>query len=466
MTDTDRPDGDGAAERRSATAESVFDHGAQSGSTPPRKTRVTIVGGAVLAAILVAGGILSSTIGLEPAWGTLVGALSSAQQPKVVVWRDVDGIAHRTTVNRVKYDALVAEQRTVLDAAHLDTRAAAKTRIEADVAAVFSDIDDRVPQYGEWYYRYTTKYLLMTHGAMGLWGDFLARAANQPFTLEQAIGLIQGHLTDYLEAQYADKVLRPDRTEAQLQAAYDQDLAKLHEEWLTVLVAEQQRFAEFLTTQNGVVVSRADSAALDDEKLDWNFSVGDAAHKTTVTVQKFRRGLLSIAVSRPRKYAVPGAPPAEPEQDSQDSTEESDEIAHVISNLFSAIIDPLAAQFSALLASTVAGGFAGGMTGGLMTIPVAATPGLVLSAPLVGAAIGAAITVGTDITATRLEERMTRADFEQSLRDTLAKTQKAITDTLVATLFQHADLEFAAGSRHLEPPPAIDKKPGSSAPQS
>ncbi len=421
------------------------------------KARAAILIGAVVAAATAALGIVAaSTVEPSPAWRALIVSLSPGPPPKIVVWRDAAGAIRKAAVDPIKYDDLVAQQRKLLDAVRTDTRAAARTRIEADTAAVFSDIDDRIPQYGEWYYRYTTKYLLMAHGAMGFWHDFGRRPAGTPLTVAEAVQIIQNHLNSYLKEQYAADVLHPPDTEARLQNAYDRDLATLHDEWRTVIADENRRFAEFLDGEKSTIVPASDGQA-----LDWDFYIGDTVHNDSVTVRKFRRGMLTIAITRPQKYVVPGAPTPEPEED---PNEDVDEISHVIVNLFSAIIDPLAAQISGLLAGTFAGGLAGAVTGGIMTVPVAAAATSVLSAPLVGAAIGAAITVSTDIASTRLEEHITRGAFEQNLRETLAKTQKEITDNLAAALTEHADSQFVEGSRHLGLPPTANKKPGAAAP--
>lgn len=441
----------GTSDRASADAFAAAP--APTGAGPARGRRAAIVVGGIIVAAIVGGGALSLTVGPRPAWRSLVTALSPPS--KVLIWRDAQGAFRKAAVDPVKYEELVAQQRKTLDAARVETRNAAKTRMEADTAAVFSEIEDRVPRYGEWYYRYTTKYLLMTHGAMGFWSDFRKRPADKPFTATEAIELIQDHLAAYLEEQYADKVLDPPITEAKLQSDYERDLAALHEEWRTVIADENRRFAEFLDSQHSTIVPPGEAGAIGDEKLDWDFRVG-VAHNDAVTVRKFRRGLLTIAVSRPQKYLIPGASTPEPKDN---PTEGADEISHVIVNLFSAVIDPLAAQASALLAGTVAGGLAGAVTGGMITVAPAVVPGLALSAPLVGAVIGAAITVSTDIASTRLEERMTRPAFEQNLRDTLGKTQKEVADNLVQTLYEHADSQFVEGSRHLGPPPATNKKP-------
>jgi hypothetical protein len=428
----------------------------------PSARRWAIVGGVGIVALIVAAGALSLTDGMHPAWRSLVAAVSPGPPPKMLLWRDAQGAIRKAAVDPVKYEELATRQRRTLGWAHIETRADARTRIVADTAAVFSEIEDRIPQYGEWYYRYTTKYVLMTHGAMGFWNEFWRPDRDTPFTVAETIALIQDHLEAYLGEQYAADVLHPPITEAELQSDYDRDLAALHEDWGKIVADENQLFAKFLDTQNSTIVPPDESAGIDDQKLDWDFRSTDIIHKDRITVRKFRRGLLSIAISRPAKYIVAGAPAPEPDEDPNEGT---DEISHVIANLFSAVIDPLSAQLSALLAGTVAGGLAGAATGAMVTVPPAAVPGLALSAPLLGAVIGAAITVSTDIASTRLEEHMTRAAFEQNLRDTLAKTQKEITDNLVAALYEHADAQFVEASHHLGPPPTTDKKPDPIAPR-
>jgi hypothetical protein len=448
-----RPEGDDAPASDPLSADAAGD-AASTVSIRLRNRRAMVIG-IVIAASIATGGALALTVGLYPAWRSLV-AVSPLSEPasRVLVWRDAQGVLRKAAVDPVKYDELAAEQGRILNAARTDTRAAAKTRIEADVAAVFSEIEDRIPHYGEWYYRYTTKYVLMTHAAIGLWHDSWDRPGDKPFTAAEVIQLIQDHLAAYLEEQYAAGVLHPQDTEIKLQNDYERDLAALHEEWRTIFANENRRFAEYLDTQQSTIVPAAEIAGIDGQKLDWDFRSSDVVRKARVTVRKFRRGLLTIAISRPGRYIVPGAPAPEPEKD---PGEDTDEISHVIGNLFTAVIDPLSAQASALLAGTVAGGFAGAMTGGAMPIVPGAVTGIALSAPLVGAAIGAAITISTDIASTRLEEHMTRGAFEQNLRDTLAKTQKEITDNLVAALYEHADSQFVEGSGHLGAP--AEKKP-------
>jgi hypothetical protein len=426
----------------------------------PRTRRWTIVVGAVIVALTVAGGALSLADGMHPAWRSFVASVSPGPPPKIVLWRDAEGAIRKAAVDPIKYEELVTRQRLTLDAARIDTRADARTRIEADIAAVFSEIEDRIPQYGEWYYRYTTKYVLMTHGAMGFWNEFWGRDRDTPFTTAEIIGLIRQHLEAYLDARYAADVLHPFVTEAKLQSSYERDLAMLHLDWGKIVADENQRFAEFLDTQSSTIVPPEESVGIDDRKLDWDFRSNGHIHEDRMTVRKFRRGLITLTINQPKKYIVPGTPPAEPEPD-----EGNDEISHVIINLFSAVIDPLSSQLSALLAGTIAGGLASNVTSAILTVPPAVVPGLAFSAPLIGAAIGAAITVSTDIAATRLEEHMTRAAFEQNLRDTLVKTQKAISDNLVAALHEHANAQFVEASRHLGPPPPTDKRPDAIVPR-
>src|SRR5260221_11975353 len=114
----------------------------------PAGPRWPIVVGAVIVAVTVAGGALSLVGGMHPAWHSFVATVSPGPPPKILLWRDAEGAIRKAAVDPVKYEELVTRQRLTLDAARIDTRADARTRIEADTSAGFSDIDDRLPQIG------------------------------------------------------------------------------------------------------------------------------------------------------------------------------------------------------------------------------------------------------------------------------------------------------------------------------
>jgi hypothetical protein len=111
------------------------------------------------------------------------------------------------------------------------------------------------------------------------------------------------------------------------------------------------------------------------------------------------------------------------------------------------VIGPLGNESGALLSSMVAG-TVGALAGHSAAVAAGAVPvgGIVVTMPL-GALVGVAMTISSDVATTRLEEHLTRAGFEQSVRDGLSKANQAIDKTLIQLLEQHANARFLEASR-------------------
>jgi len=365
---------------------------------------------------------------------------------KTLRWRDADGTIRQTTVDGAKYHDFVVAEDKALEQTRVETLADAKTRLEADVSAVFSTISDRVPAYGGWYFRFTTKYVLMGEAVWGLSKEPINTIAAR--TGDQLIKSITNNLTDYLKARYASLVLHPQETQSALEAAFDRDLDALHQTWQTAITAENQRFADFITREAGPNTVSAGPVA-EDAELDWDLQEAPVLHVDQLAVKTFRSGLLTLAIRQPQRIKTDQSQP--PTADSV-AEENADAISSVIVNLFQTVVNPLAEQAGSLLSATVAGA-AGAAVAGSGTTTAAGVPAatsLAITAPW-GALVGIAVTISADIAASRLEEHLTRADFEKKLRDTLEQSHQNIAKTLIAVMHEHADVQFHESSRKLDP---------------
>ncbi len=302
---------------------------------------------------------------------------------------------------------------------------------------IFAEIDDRVPHYATWHFRYTTKYLLMAEAVYGLW----TRPGGIPVTGAQTIAAIQTHVGQYLEDEYKDRLLHPAETRSKLEAAFERDVADLRTRWLRLIAAQNQRFAEFIATEGGAG-GTPDDGALGDRQLDWDLKVDAALPAERITYRTFRSGLLTIKASRPAKTGVGEAAAA----DESDAKDRADDVAKVVVTLFESVINPLASETGTLLSSMVAG--AVGALAGHSAAVAAGVPtvGVAMTLPL-GALVGLAMTISSDVATTRLEEHLTRTAFEQSVRDGLVKTNQAVDKTLAALLEEHANARFLEASR-------------------
>jgi hypothetical protein len=359
------------------------------------------------------------------------------QGPKVLTWRDAPGIVRTTVVDGAQYHDFMLATGAALNKARTETSDIAQAKLQAETALIFAEIDDRIPRYASWHFRYTTKYELMAQAVFGLW----TRQGGIRVTGEQTIVAIQNHLGQYLEDEYKDRVLHPAETRAKLEAAFERNVADLRARWLQLIAEQNQRFAEFVAATGGPGTP-IEEGKLGDRKLDWDLKVDAALPAERITYQTFRSGLLTIKASHPAKLAA-GETPAE---EKSDGKERADDVAQVVLALFSSVINPLANESGTLLSSMVAG--AVGALAGHSAAVAAGLPsaGFALTVPL-GALVGMAMTISTDIATTQLEEHLTRSSYEQSVRDALTKTNHAIDKSLAALLEEHANARFLEASR-------------------
>lgn len=445
MTTTDTPAAvnDGGHE---GVAETAAAHPALTRNARRRPDRKRIVAGLLVAALVLGGSAVYLAHRGTSGWGWLAaiggpgppGAMpGTVSGPKVLTWRDAAGIVRTTTVDGARYHDFILATAAALDKARTETSDIAQAKLQAETALIFSEIEDRIPRYASWHFRYTTKYVLMAQAVYGLW----MREGGVPVTGAETIAAIQSHLGQYLEDAYNDRLLHPAETRSKLEAAFERNVADLRTRWVQLIAEQNQRFAEFIAASGGPGTP-LDEGTLGDRKLDWDLKVDAALPAERITYQTFRSGLLTIKASHPAKLAAGEAPADEKSGDK----DRADDVAQTVVTLFSSVVGPLADESRTLLSSTIAG--AVGALAGHSAAMAAGVPGVgfVITVPL-GALVGLAMTISTDVAATRLEERLSRASFEEGIRDDLVKTNRAIDKTFAALLQEHANARFLEASR-------------------
>jgi hypothetical protein len=370
---------------------------------------------------------------------------SQAGEPKIrdtVIWRDEAGDIYRAKVGGGRFEAFLRQRKEALEVARTASRDRASAEVMAALKPVFADMRARVPGYADWYFGYLTKYQLMSHALLpGLdyLGGTLGFSAPPDKSLIQTIG---PHVVSYLEEQYSERVVWPRATEIRLRDAFDKSYDVLQAHWKRIVDEQRAAMHAFVKEQAGSAerLSADQAAALE---LDWDGSRehGPTMHAEGVVEKSFRRGLLSVRLKVPKSAKAPDKPDV-----GGKTPEEADEITHVIVNLFDKLIGPVVSQMSDLAIGVFAGSAAGGttagfgMAGGLgMAGPPAAFATGVATAVPIGAAIGLGATVVAEMLSNRLEESLSRGEFEEGLRQTVAATENAIETGIIAVLHEHVE---------------------------
>jgi hypothetical protein len=384
----------------------------------------------------------------------LVLAEREAETRDTVVWRDEAGAIYRAKIDGGRFTEFLRRRKATLEAARTESRDQAAAEILAALKPVFADMTARVPDYADWYFGYLTKYELMAHAlvpAFDYLGRRLGSAAPADQSLIQAIG---PHVVGYLEAQYAERVMRPGEAEIRLQAAFDKSYGSLRAHWERIVEEQREAMRGFIRDQTQAgSAERLSADQTAGSELDWDGSRDAAAsmHEEGILERSFRRGLLSVRMEIPKFARAPVQPDV-----NEETPEQADEITHVIVNLFDKLIGTVVSQMSDLAVGIFAGSAAGGttvgfgmagmlgMAGGLgVAGPPAAIATGVANAVPIGAAIGLAATVVAEMLTNRLEASLSRAEFEEGLRQTVEATENAIETGIVAVLHEHVEGWYA-----------------------
>jgi hypothetical protein len=341
---------------------------------------------------------------------------SAAKARDTVIWRDETGVIYRAKIGGGRFEEFLRQRKGPLEAARSESRDQAAAEILATLKPVFADIKARVPGYADWYFGYLTKYELMVHAflpAIVYLGGSLDFSSPPDKSLIQAIG---PYVVEYLEQQYADRVVRPREAEIRLRAAFDTSYGVLRAHWGRV-VDEQRGAMRALIKEQAGSAERLSAGQAAGVELDWDGGrdQGSAMHEEGMVDRSFRRGLLSVRLKVPMSPKIPVKPDVR-----EKTPEETDEVTHVIVNLFDRLIGPVVSQMGDLAIGVFAGSAASGttvgfgMAGGLGVAgpPAAFATGVATAVPI-GAAIGLAATVAAEMLSNRLEASLNRGEFEE-----------------------------------------------------
>jgi hypothetical protein len=395
---------------------------------PGRSRRQSIAGGATLLAVAVLVGLTAHwlTMRLEPV-GASAPSATPARSPSSrndVVWRQVDGTVYHARIDGARLAQFLEECHESTKKAREEGHALIRAGLPPLLDPIFSEIAARVPSYADWYYRYDTRYVLMAQALIPAVTQLVGSPADALHRRDAFTQAVIDHVTGYLQEQYGDRVLHPGATASAIQAAIDQTMTALEIGWLREVDWQRTRMQTLIKAAGPAEPLSTEAAGR--QPIDWDGREIQASvlHQHQAVPQQFRRGLLTVTFAIPED--VSGLPSGIHEH--QIAEDNTDEISHVILNLFGKVADPIASAVGNVAIGVVAGGFAAGAS--------AAPPAAVL--------IGFGVTVGSEMISNRLEESLTREDFERSLRDSIDKTRQDVEATIIAAFDRHID-QWVAG---------------------
>jgi hypothetical protein len=345
------------------------------------------------------------------------------QSREFVTWRDESGSIHRARVDRQRVARFLRERHAAAATARAEAHARVRGLLSAELEPIFAGVAERVPSYADWYFSFSTQYVLMGHALASTVRYTLATPLISLGLRERPTQSVVDHMNEYLRVQYSNRVLRPRETEAAIQSALHRTLATLRADWTSHVVAQREAMRAFVLAeiQPGQRLPGDDAGR---PAFDWDAQgLGhglEPASQHTAT-HRFRQGLLDIVFEVPHYAGLEDADPREHEG----AEEGSEEVAHVIVDLFG---------WGALAIGFAAGVIVSGAT----VIP-----------PSAAMIIGLGATFGAEMLSSRLEESLTRPQFEHGLRQSIETTRESIEVAMIAVFDRHIDRWIDTMDRHI-----------------
>jgi hypothetical protein len=183
--------------------------------------------------------------------------------PKTLVYRDRDGRVHRALVDQPDLDRFGNETFEYLETERAKIKAETHAKIGALLAMAFSDSQDCISRYADWYYEWGRSYFLLKEGAVG---------GLNGLGVNNVQGFVEGarnQVEAYLIRNYERIVLKPELRNPVIDAGVSQILAEAHQRYLQTLTTIDDRVQHFLSeyTQHLDVV---DPLRKVDLSIDWD----------------------------------------------------------------------------------------------------------------------------------------------------------------------------------------------------
>jgi hypothetical protein len=322
--------------------------------------------------------------------------------PKTLIYRDRDGTLQRVLVEQTDLDRFTNETLDYLETERARLKAEAQVGIDAVLANAFSDGQECITHYADWYYEWGRSYLLLKEGTVG---------GLNGIGVNNVQGFVEGarnQVEAYLIRNYEQIVLKPELRDPSIQAGISRVFAEAHQRYLETLTTIDDRVQRFLGeyTQHLEVIDPLKQA---DLTIDWDaqkwkaprYSTDDEASRAIIqgTGDLVVTGLIAKSVG-----------PA---------------INRALARSFLGIASRAVASMQPEIYGTVAGSVV--------------DPGL---GTFAGWILGASGGLLLDYISNRASERLGRADLEQASNEALKTTIGELSRALQRDLSQSVDVWF------------------------
>ena len=181
---------------------------------------------------------------VHPDESKIVSNISPQIKPQIhFSYRSQNGQTYRVLVDADHYSDFVQQQITFFEEQRKQLQIDAQQRLKDNLTPIFQQMQQRIPQFADWYFAYLTTYDLLLKATSSVVQHSLSTEAQN---LSDAVSY---DLQKYFQQHYEKIILQPEINDPLLQTLYQSQLKVTYLQWLESLAIVQDKFQLFVSQQ-------------------------------------------------------------------------------------------------------------------------------------------------------------------------------------------------------------------------
>jgi hypothetical protein len=185
------------------------------------------------------------------------------QIPQVVsiVYRHKNGKVLKGVLNKEEYSEFTQAQLNLLSNNYEKIKSGIYVKLKENLDDIFLGLNNRVPEFADWYYSYGTQYQILWEGLI----TGLVR-----FGEGNIKSIVSDNIEKIILSQYEYRVLKPELTDEKLEMLYEHLIKEVGMEWLKIIEILDDNLEFYISEKMGFMESSDEEYERQEIIIDWN----------------------------------------------------------------------------------------------------------------------------------------------------------------------------------------------------
>lgn len=199
------------------------------------------------------------------------GVQSEVNNKIILVYKNDGGELKRVAASKSSLTAFAEKHLKILEEKRIETRTRVRNSITQDNKESFKTIYNRISEYADWYFAYTTTYKIL--------GVAISSATTHTFetSIMPILDAVALDVEKYLEEHFENIVLKPEISDPIFQQNYKKNISIAHKQFLLVMANLNSEFQKYASEKTNHLDN------LNENQIEMEIDWASQFHKVSMT---------------------------------------------------------------------------------------------------------------------------------------------------------------------------------------